>query len=81
MKEIWNIFCDVMFVHVARSDDLVKKLESASTTVKAVPDCQTVTDAANSAANLISEYLLQVCCYCFLFYTLMEFSHCVCYRQ
>jgi len=52
-----------MFICVARSSDLVKKFEAASTAVKLVLNCQTVADAADSAADVISEFLLQVCCY------------------
>jgi len=48
-----------LFVTV-RGSDLVKKLDSVSGVLKVVPNCQTVTDAANVTADLISEFLSQV---------------------
>jgi len=45
----------------ARTSDLLNKLVTVSINLKVAVDCLTAEVAANSAANLISEFLLQVC--------------------
>jgi len=67
--------CDVGCI--ARSSDLVKKFDAASTSVKVVAGCQNEADAADSAANVISEFVLQVCCWRYLFDTVTAFLFCV----
>jgi len=55
-----------------RCSDLVKKLEGAGIGPRVVADCCTVENAANSAINLISEFVLKVSSSC-LFHTFVIF--------
>jgi len=47
---------------------MIKKLESSSVSLKLVPDCHSAENAANSAAKLIGEYLIQVYDYYYDYY-------------
>jgi len=49
-----------MFMVARTGGDLMKKLDSASITLKVVTNCETAAETASAAAGVINEFLLQV---------------------